>query len=173
MINYIYIGYRAFIVDIKKGIFGVTDMKKIKQFLSKKTVAITLLILATIALTIAAYFIFRSDTDKEIVYKDYVIAEGHQGKIEDYDPSYTVEGYKGDKYRAYYIRGKITALEDKSFTVITFNLYDKKDNLLGTAVAGLNEVKKGKTYSFKALSLVENKDIDKIDHYEIKDVKLG
>ena len=108
----------------------------------------------------------------EIIYKDYTIASGHTGEIANYDKSYTVDGFKGGD-KAYYIKGNITAGANKNFTVITFNLYDKKNNLLGTAVAGLKEIKKGKTYEFKALSLIEQKDIGKIDHYKIKNIKQG
>lgn len=147
--------------------------QKLRSFFSKKPVMVVLVILALIALGVAIYFLFIYDNSGEIVYEDYTIASGHSGKIEKYDSSYTVDGYKGDEYEAYYITGNITADEDKDFTVITFNLYDKENNLLGTAVGGLKEVKKGKTYAFKALSLVENKDVVKIDHYKIKSIDLG
>lgn len=146
---------------------------QLRSFFSKKPVMVVFVVLALIAVAIAIYFLFIYDDNGEIVYEDYTIASGHVGKIEKYDSSYTVDGYKGGKDEAYYITGNITASEDKDFTVITFNLYDKDDNLLGTAVGGLNEVKKGKTYSFRALSLVENKDVAKIDHYEIKSIELG
>lgn len=147
--------------------------EKLRSFFSKKPVMVVLVIFVLIVVAIAIYFFFIYDDNSEIVYEDYTIASGHVGKIEKYDASYTVDGYNGDTHKAYYITGNITAEEDKDFTVITFNLYDKDDNLLGTAVGGLNEVKRGKTYSFKALSLVENKDVVKIDHYKIKSIELG
>ena len=56
---------------------------------------------------------------------------------------------------------------------MTFNLYDKQNKLLGTAVGGLKEVKKGKTYSFRAIALVDDEDTLKIDHYKIKSIELG
>ena len=56
---------------------------------------------------------------------------------------------------------------------MTFNLYDEKNNFLGTAVGGLKEVKKGKTYSFRAIALVDDEDTLKIDHYKIKSIELG
>lgn len=145
---------------------------KLKKFFSKKPVMIILVILALVAVLIAIYFMFIKDTSGEITYKDYTIATGHTGQIEKYDTSYTVDGYKGGD-KAYYIKGNITAGNNKKFTVITFNLYDKKNNILGTAVGGLKEIKKGKTYEFKALSLIEQKDIDKIDHYKIKTIEQG
>ena len=151
--------------------------RKLRSFFSKKPVMIALVILALVAIAIAIYFIFFStindDNNEKVVYEDYIISSNHYGKIEKYDPSNTVDGYKGDGNDAYYITGSITAKEDKNFTVITFNLYDKDNNLLGTAVAGLNELKKDKSYEFKALSLVESKDVVKIDHYKIKSVELG
>ncbi len=112
-----------------------------------------------------------ADNDSSISYNDYVIEKGHFGKFEKYDPSYTVVGYKGGNEEAYYINGKITSKVDKVFVLITFNLYDQDDKLLGTAVAGLNGLKKNKTYNFKALSLIESKYNKEIDHYKLKDIK--
>lgn len=143
-----------------------------KKFFSKKPAIVGVILLVLVVIIGAIYFVFMN-SDKEIVYEDYTILEGHVGKIEKFDSSYTVEGYKGDDDSAYYITGSITADEDKDFTIITFDLYDKDDNFLGNAVGGLKEVKKGKTYDFKALSLVENKDVTKIDHYKIKSIEQG
>ena len=146
--------------------------EKIKKLLSKKPVMIILVVLALIAILITIYFMFIKQTDGKIVYEDYTIASGHTGKIENYDSSYTVEGFKGGN-KAYYIKANITADQNKKFTVITFDLYDKKNNLLGTAVGGLKEVKKGKTYEFKELSLIYEKMLQEIDHYKIKSIKQG
>lgn len=148
-------------------------LKKIKKIFMKKQVAVILVILACIAVAICIYFVFFNKTDKEIIYEDYKILENHEGKIEEYDKSYTVDGYKGDNSKGYYITGKIIANKDKGFTVITFDLYDKNNKLLGTAVGGLNEMKSGKTYNFKALSLIDSKDINKIAYYKIKQIKEG
>ena len=134
-------------------------------------VSLTLIILVVAISTI--YFAFIKPKDGKIIYGDYTILNGHYGKIEKYDPSMTVEGYKGDKKNAYYITGKISSKENKEFTVITFNLYDKSNKLLGTAVAGVNELKEGNTYDFKALSLVDSSDLQSINHYRIKSIKLG
>ncbi len=144
----------------------------VKNFFSKKPVMIVCVVVAVIAVIVAIYFMFFKSYDNTIVYDDYTVANGHSGRIEKYDGSYTVDGYKGGS-KAYYVNGNITASADKKFTVITFNLYDKKNKVLGVAVAGLNEVKKGKTYGFKALSLINESDIDKVDHYEIKSIKQG
>ena len=51
--------------------------------------------------------------------------------------------------------------------------WDQQLNLLGTAVAGIKKLSKDTIYSFKATSLIERKDIEKIAYYEIKDIKLG
>lgn len=157
--------------------YGVQTMKrvfdKIKCFFNKKPVQVVIIILLLGLIFTMLYFMFIHKDDGKLVYSDYTISAGHVGEIKEFDPSYTVDGYQGDQYRAYYITGKISAKEDKGFTVITFNLYDEKDNLVGTAVAGLNELKKGKTYDFKALSLVENVDVDRVDHYELKSIELG
>lgn len=145
---------------------------KIESILSKKAVMLTLIVLAVVAVLIAIYFMFIKDTSDQIVYNDYTIATGHYGIVEEYDKSYAVDGYKGGT-KAYYIKGNITSDSNKDFTVITFNLYDKDNKLLGTAVGGLKEIKKGKTYEFKALSLIEEKYITKIDHYKIDTIKQG
>ena len=138
-----------------------------------KKLLLLLLIIIVIAVALIFYFKNNKQSSKEIIYEDYKILEGHSGKIEDYDSSLTVDGYQGGEDKAYYITGRITANSDKNFTLITFNLYDKKNNLLGTAVAGIKKLSKDTIYSFKATSLIERKDIEKIAYYEIKDIKLG
>ena len=176
---YVYIEYRTFIVVFYNKENGVLNMKRffsqLKSFFSKKPVIVVLVVFALIALAIVIYslFIYDNDNDDAIVYENYTIASGHVGKLEKYDPSYTVDGYKGSTDEAYYITGNITASEDKDFTVVTFNLYDEKNNFLGTAVGGVKEVKKGKTYSFRAIALVDDEDTLKIDHYKIKSIELG
>ena len=84
----------------------------------------------------------------------------------------TVDGYEPSN-NAYYVTGKISAKEDKDFSVITFNLYDEDDNLLGTAIAGLNELKKDVVYDFKALGILKADDVEKVDHYTLESVELG
>lgn len=144
----------------------------LKEFLNKRTI-----IFISILLVIVGVYIFyvhlSNKTDGEIKYKDYTILKGHSGSIEKYDPSHTVEGYSGSNDKAYYINGKITSDVDKGFTIITFNLYDENNKLLGTAVAGINKMKKDLKYDFKALSLIKGEDIEKIDHYKIKSIELG
>ena len=140
---------------------------------AKKTVIIFLLVILLLTIGTIVYISLFGKSDKELKYGDYTIAEGHTGTIEKYDPSNTVEGYKGGTDKAYYITGNISSSKDKGFTVITFNLYDKDNKLLGTAVSGLNNLKKGKKYTFKALGLVTESDTNKISYYKLKDIKLG
>lgn len=143
------------------------------QVLDKRNLIPAIVILILIALMIGIYFTYQnSDTKDQIKYDEYTIYDGHTGKIERYDPSMTVDGYAGGD-KAYYITGKISAKEDKEYSVITFNLYDKDNNLLGTAVAGLNELEKDKVYDFKALSLIKAEDVEKVTHYELEKVELG
>lgn len=142
-----------------------------KALLEKKSFMISILVVIFIMIAVIIYCLFFTKTYGPIVYNDYTILEGHTGKIEEYNSAYAVEGYKGDGKTAYYINGKITANSSKQFTIITFNLYDKNNKLLGTAVTGLNEIKKNKVYDFKALSLVTSKDVKRIDHYKLKDIK--
>ena len=146
-----------------------------KKILKKKQIIITVAIILLIIGSVLIFLGQKKDTGNEnvkIKYEDYTIYEGHKGSLEEYDPSMTVEGFK-ESEKAYYITGKISTKEDKEYTVITFNLYDEKDKLLGTAVAGLNELKKDEVYEFKALSIIEPEDLEKIDYYELQSVKLG
>lgn len=147
--------------------------EKVKTVLDKRNLIPAIIILLLIALLIGVYFSFKSEKeDKQITYKEYTIYADHKGGIEKYDPSMTVDGYKGGD-SAYYITGKISAKENKKYSVITFNLYDENNKLLGTAVAGLNKLEKDKVYDFKALSLIKNSDVEKITHYKLKSVELG
>ena len=141
--------------------------------LIKRLLIVSLILIISVIIISAIYFTLIKPKDGKIIYGDYEVLSGHYGKIEKYDPSMTVEGYKGDNNNAYYITGKIRSKENKGFTVITFNLYDKSNNLLGIAVSGVNELTKGNVYDFKALSLVNSTDMQKINHYRIKSIKLG
>ena len=142
-----------------------------RTFLEKKYVMIVMVAIIFLMIGVIIYCLFFTNNSGKITYDDYTILEGHTGKIEQYDSSHVVEGYKGDGKTAYYINGQITASKNKHFTIITFNLYDNSDNILGTAVAGLNEVKKGKIYDFKAISLIESSNLTRIKYYKIKDIK--
>lgn len=156
---------------------GVIYMKKIKNMFldNKKMVIIGAVVLVVL---IGGIILFLSNSNdnavgEKVKYKDYVLYEGHVGKVEKYDPSMVVEGYDSTEENAYYISGKMSANSDKGFSIIEFNLYDKDDKLLGTAVAGLNDLKKGEVYEFKALGLISGEDVLKVDHYELKSVELG
>ena len=144
-----------------------------EKILIKRIITTILVLIILVTVVGAAYFTLIKPKDGKITYGDYTILSGHYGKVEKYDPSITVEGYKGDNNSAYYITGKISSKQDKNFTIITFNLYDKSNKLLGTAVAGVNKLKKGNIYDFKALSLVDSSNVQRINHYKIQSVKLG
>lgn len=144
-----------------------------EKTLIKRLLIVIIMIILLVGVISAIFFTFIKPKDGKIIYDDYTILSGHYGKVEKYDPSMTVEGYKGDKNNAYYITGKISSKENKGFTVITFNLYDKSNKLLGTAVAGVNELKEGNVYDFKALSLVDSSNTQRINHYKIKSIELG
>ena len=153
-------------------------MKKIKKKYKRLFILFVVVLIVFLVLIIGKSFL-NDDSDTgdnsnktdSISYNDYVIEKGHFGKFEKYDPSHSVSGYKGGNDEAYYINGKITSKIDKSFILITFNLYDKDDKLLGIAVSGLNGLQKNKTYNFKALSLIESKYNKDIDHYKLKEIK--
>ena len=140
-----------------------------KEILKNKYVIVGIVIILILFVVFILSFFTPKTSNKEIKYEDYTILEGHYGQIEKYDSSRAIEGYKGDAKEAYYISGKITSSRNKDFTIITFNLYSRSNKILGTAVAGLNEIKKGKAYSFKAVSL-EKIDLTKISYYKIKSI---
>ena len=144
-----------------------------KKLIKDKRFIAVVIVLVLVALGLIFFLGPNNNNEsKKIRYEDYTIYEGHKGSFEKYDPSMTVDGFIANE-DAYYITGKISTKENKSFSVITFNLYDEKDKLLGTAVAGLNELKKDKVYEFKALGIVKPENLEKIDHYELKSVELG
>lgn len=145
---------------------------KLKKVFNKKTIIPIIVIAALIVISLIIYFIYKEEVPQDIVYEDYTIYSEHVGKVEEYDQSMTVDGYEPSN-NAYYVTGKISAKEDKDFSVITFNLYDEDDNLLGTAIAGLNELKKDVVYDFKALGILKADDVEKVDHYTLESVELG
>ena len=55
-----------------------------------------------------------------------------------------------------------------------FNQNEPEENVLEKYGRNIiEEVKKGKTYSFRAIALVDDEDTLKIDHYKIKSIELG
>ena len=141
-----------------------------EKALIKRLTIVSITLIALVVVIATVYFILIKPKDGRINYGDYTILSGHYGKVEKYDPSMTVEGYKGDNNNAYYITGKIKSKDNKGFTLITFNLYDENNKILGTAVAGINELEKETIYDFKALSLVDSSNLQKINHYKIKSI---
>lgn len=147
-------------------------MKKIGK---KKLIISSVVIIALLLLGILILYLMPQNEeakDKDITYEAYTIHKGTEGKVEKYDPSMTVDGLEPGEY-AYYITGKISSKEDKEFSIITFNLYDEENNLLGTAIAGLNNLEKNRIYDFKAISMVKPDEVEKIKRYELKSVELG
>lgn len=134
---------------------------------SKKIVIILVSILLIFAIGCLVYFKF---VDKNVTFDDYTIYKGTIGKVEDYDSSKVVEGYKGGD-RAYYITGRVSSFNKKGLTVILFNLYDKNNKNLGTAKAVIDNMEANKKYEFKAVSLVEAQDVSKITHYKLKSIE--
>ena len=173
MINYKHIDrISCFYCAWKRGVKVKKKLKNLKKIFNKKTIVTIIVIIALLIISLIIYFIYKEDEPKNIIYEDYTIYSDHAGKIEKYDESMTVDGYEKSE-NAYYITGKISAKENKDFSVITFNLYDENDKLLGTAVAGLNELEKNVVYDFKALGLLKANQVEKVDHYTLKSVELG
>lgn len=141
-----------------------------KSFLESRYAIIGMAVIIIVMVFIIIYCLVFARNAGKLTYDDYTILDGHFGQVEKYDASHAVEGYKGDGKNAYYITGKIKAKSNKDFTLITFNLYDKSNKVLGTAVFGLNEMQKGRAYDFKAVSL-EKMNVMQVDHYKIKSIE--
>lgn len=89
-----------------------------------------LIIILTIYLTPTE----TSDLNTELIIKD------------------TVQGYYNEKTNTYSITGyaQNTSNEDIDDIEIEYNLYDKNNNVIGTATAYLNELDENKTWHFTA-----------------------
>ena len=82
--------------------------------------------------------------------------------------SNTVEGYYNSKTNTYFINGyvKNDGKDDAHGIEIEYTLYDKNNNIIGTATAYIDELDEGRTWKFTAEYTGENaKDID---HFENK-----
>ena len=150
------------------------EKSKLKNIDNKKYLIIGSTIFIVVLIIVIGIFFAgdNSNESKKMTYEEYTIHEGHKGSIEKYDESMTVDGVEKTDM-AYYIVGEISTKEDKAFSVITFNLYDKNDKVLGTAIAGVNDLEKNKRYKFKAISTIDEKELEKISYYKIKSVELG
>lgn len=56
---------------------------------------------------------------------------------------------------------------DMSYASITFNLYDKDGNLLGTALDNINNLKAGGTWKFKATSFLTSDQMKEVTKWEV------
>jgi hypothetical protein len=108
---------------------------------------------------------------KDVTINNVTIYKDTRGEILEYDKTMYVEGYQGNYEKAYYITGKIKSDVGYEYLIITFNIKDRKGNILGTAVAGFNNVNDGEEKEFKALSTVPENKLKKIYSYEVKDIR--
>lgn len=71
------------------------------------------------------------------------------------------KGYADDYQFAYYIEGTVknNTNKDYSYLQVTYNVYDKDGNNLGTCLANNNNVEANSTWKFKAVCSGEAKDI--------------
>lgn len=121
-------------------------------------VLIAILVIGAVGAAIGGGSSSKTD-DKQTVAKEE--------KKEDF----TIEGKTKGAYDSlkmgYYIEGTIKNNTDKekSYVQVTFNLFDKDGNQLGTALANINDLKAGGTWKFKAMGM--EKDIAKYELSEI------
>lgn len=92
-------------------------------------------------------------------------------KKEEKKEDFTIEGEVTGDYDSakmgYYIEGVIknNTDKDKTYVQVTYNLYDKDGNQLGTALANVNNLKAGGTWKFKAMGMA-----DGITKYELAEI---
>lgn len=94
----------------------------------------------------------------EIVVKDDLTIEG--------DITETKDTY------SLYFEGivKNNTNKEMSYASITFNLYDKDGNLLGTAIDNINNLKAGGTWKFKAMSFLTSDQTKEVASWELEEV---
>ena len=68
-----------------------------------------------------------------------------------------------------YIEGKIKNNRDRdmSYVQVTFTTYDAEGNTLGTCLDNNSGLQANGTWKFKAIC---SEGVDKIDHYELKEI---
>lgn len=142
----------------------------------KNIIIIVISLIVFLSLIVGLYFIFLKNNNmiksNTIIYGDFIILNGNKGELLEYDKTTYIEGYKGSYDIAYYINGSIknNSTSTYKFIIITFNLYDKNNNNLGTAVCGLENVVGNQTYKFKAMSLTTTNDAKKVTSYKLKSI---
>lgn len=99
-----------------------------------------------------------SDTTKKIRGKNYKFAQdGKYTIVEDLELVGGIDGTttRYDGYFATYISGVVRNNTDKkySYLQITFDLFDKDDNKVGTALANVNNIGPGEKWKFEAMAL--------------------
>lgn len=137
----------------------------------KKILVLTAFIIIIMAIIYFRFFMNdKVEANNDIKFNNYEITE-HLGHLDKYDKTMYIEGYKGSYNYAYYITGKIKSDINNKFILITFDLLDKDNKVIGIAQAGLNNIEKNKEYDFKAISLEGEMIIQNVVGYKIKSVE--
>ncbi len=94
------------------------------------------------------------------------------GSAKDTNEKFTLlEHQKSDESNQYfmYIEGKIKNNRDRdmSYVQVTFTTYDAEGNTLGTCLDNNSGLQANGTWKFKAIC---SEGVDKIDHYELKEI---
>ena len=119
---------------------------------------------------VTVYFAFNDFDKVEMIEKGNYTVIDDSFKID----NKTVKGFYDKETDTYYITGTIkNTLEDecRNYVNISYNVYDKEGNLLGTANAYIDNLGKGQTWKFKAYYTdIDSKDVvsyklDTVEHY--------
>lgn len=127
-----------------------------------KIVGIAFLSLVVLVIVGAALGGGGNETEKtpsgEVVVKDDLTVEGNITESKD---TYSM-----------YLEGIVKNNTDDEMTLvsISFNLYDKDGNLLGTAIDSITSLKAGGTWKFKAMSLLTSDQLKEVTKWELEEV---
>lgn len=95
-------------------------------------------------------------TNTSVNQEKFILEEGHVGSLDEYGVGYYINGYiKNNTNKEY------------SYVQVTFNLYDKDGNQLGTAVDNINNLEANGRWKFKAIALSET---DSIASYKLAEI---
>ena len=138
----------------------------------KKLILCIIIGIVLIVALIAIYFSFskKKKTDN-ITINGVTVYKDMKGSIEEYDDTMYIEAYEGNYEKAYYITGTLNSEKDYDNMILVFDVKDRKGKVIGAAIAGINGVKKGGDYTFKALSTVKEGKLNKIHSFTLIDIR--
>lgn len=136
----------------------------------KKVLLIVLGAVLLLGIGFGTYYLITSNN--QMKYEDFIIEKGNKGSFEIYNKSLYYEGYEGDYDKAYYITGSLKNNTGAyvSLAIITFDLYDENDKIIGVAKASVTNIGIDASKEFKAMSLTTTAKASKVKSYKINSI---